>query len=81
MVDARWDEGTAKWNIKVTNLTTGTSFPDNCDVFINASGLLNAWKWPEIPGLMSYKGTLLHTAKWDTNVDLTGKNIGLIGNG
>lgn len=81
VVGACWDEGTGKWNIEVADLTTGTSFRDDCDIFINATGLLNAWKWPTIPGLENYKGTLLHTAKWDTDVDLTGKGIGLIGNG
>lgn len=42
---------------------------------------MNAWRWPAIPGLDKYKGTLLHTANWDDNVNLTGKHVGLIGNG
>lgn len=65
----------------VTDLSTGTIIHDNCDIFVNASGVLNAWKWPAISGLETYKGILLHTAHWDKTVDLTGKHIGLIGNG
>lgn len=78
---ARWDERHGKWNVDVTDLTTGAVIHDDCDIFVNASGVLNAWKWPAVPGLETYKGTLLHTARWDTSIDLTGKHVGLIGNG
>lgn len=50
-------------------------------LFTYSSGILNNWKWPAIPGLHNYQGTLLHTANWDENIDLTGKHVGLIGNG
>jgi cation diffusion facilitator CzcD-associated flavoprotein CzcO len=48
---------------------------------VNASGILNNWKWPSIPGLQSFKGQLLHSAHYDESADLTGKRVGLIGNG
>ena len=67
--------------MKVQNTITGETFSDYCDILINAGGILNAWRWPAIPGLEKYKGKLLHTANWDPNVDLTGKHVGLIGNG
>lgn len=54
---------------------------DYCDIFVNAGGVLNAWKWPAIPGLHRFKGTVLHTAQWDPCVDLLGKHVGVIGNG
>jgi cation diffusion facilitator CzcD-associated flavoprotein CzcO len=31
--------------------------------------------------LHDFQGKLLHTAQWDNSVDLTGKHVGLIGNG
>lgn len=67
--------------MEVQNTSTGEIFSDYCDILINAGGILNAWRWPAIPGLDKYKGTLLHTANWDPNVNLTGKHVGLIGNG
>lgn len=67
--------------MKVKDLETGQVIEDHCDILINASGILNYWQWPAIPGLDRYKGTLLHTANWDENIDLTGRNVGLIGNG
>jgi cation diffusion facilitator CzcD-associated flavoprotein CzcO len=62
-------------------LNTGITFVNSCDIFINASGILNAWKWPSIPGLNDYKGVLLHTANYDREVEITGKRVGVIGNG
>lgn len=37
------------------------------EVIISATGLLNRWKWPEIPGLHDFEGKLLHSANWDTS--------------
>ncbi|KAF7187781.1 FAD-binding monooxygenase moxY [Pseudocercospora fuligena] len=78
---AIWNDEQAGWDISVKDVSTDTEFSDSCDILINASGILNNWRWPAIPGLFDFKGTLLHTANWDENVDLKGKNVGLIGNG
>ncbi|RDW65995.1 hypothetical protein BP6252_09630 [Coleophoma cylindrospora] len=78
---ARWDESRAKWDVQIKDLRAGTIVEDSCDILINAGGILNAWRWPAIPGLKDYTGTLLHTANWDESVELTGKHVGLIGNG
>ncbi|KAF9485456.1 FAD/NAD(P)-binding domain-containing protein [Pholiota conissans] len=78
---AVWDEIKGVWDVEVANLADGTIIRDSCDMLVNAAGVLNAWRWPTIPGLQDYKGTRLHTANWDESVDLTGKHVGLIGNG
>ncbi|KAL7003858.1 hypothetical protein EMMF5_006612, partial [Cystobasidiomycetes sp. EMM_F5] len=44
-------------------------------------GVLNKWKWPSILGLQDFKGTLLHSANYDTSVDLTDKTVAVIGSG
>jgi cation diffusion facilitator CzcD-associated flavoprotein CzcO len=36
---AEWKAETGKWVVKVTNLQTGTSFEDEGDILINASGI------------------------------------------
>ena len=48
---------------------------------VNASGILNHPQMPDIDGLSSFSGPLLHTAYWDSTVDLRGKKIGVIGSG
>lgn len=78
---AYWNEDLSGWDVSVKDLTTGNDLHDHCDILINASGILNNWRWPAIPGLKDYKGTLLHTANWDSSVKLEGKHVGLIGNG
>ncbi|KAK1987486.1 monooxygenase [Colletotrichum cereale] len=69
------------YDVQVKDTMTGEITIDNCDVLINAGGILNNWKWPAIPGLSKYKGVLLHTANWDESVSVEDKRVGLIGNG
>ncbi|KAF8226820.1 FAD/NAD(P)-binding domain-containing protein [Tricholoma matsutake] len=78
---ARWNESTGGWDVEITDLGTGSILHDQCDILINAIGTLNAWKWPAISGLHDFKGVLLHTANYDRATDLTGKHVGIIGNG
>ena len=78
---AYWSAASGGYNVKIQDIKGNREFKKHCDILINASGILNNWRWPAIPGLETYKGTLLHTANWDENVDLTGKHVGLIGNG
>lgn len=54
---------------QIKDLKTGNVFEDVCDVFLSASGVLNDWKWPDIPGLHTFKGKLLHSAAWDEDYD------------
>ena len=39
------------------------------------------WKWPNITGLHSFKGTLTHSANWPSELSLKGKRVAIIGNG
>ena len=75
-----WDDGQAKWTVTVRD-PNGATFSRTCDILINASGILNNYKWPSIPGLNMFQGKLLHSANYDTSFDLRGKRVGLIGNG
>ena len=81
VVEAVWDEVRAKWTVGVRNNANGTQFAQECDIFINASGILNNYKFPSITGLHDFQGKLLHSANYDTSYDLSGKHVGLIGNG
>jgi cation diffusion facilitator CzcD-associated flavoprotein CzcO len=48
---------------------------------INASGVLNKWKWPAIEGLHSFGGKVLHSANYDHGVPLEDKTVAVIGSG
>ncbi len=81
VVGATWQEDKAIWSVQVQDLASGEVFTDTCDFFIAATGILNKWHWPEIPGLKDFKGKVIHSANWDDSYDMTGKNIALIGGG
>ncbi|KAH8693845.1 hypothetical protein BGW36DRAFT_418523 [Talaromyces proteolyticus] len=78
---AEWDEIASEWVVKVLNISSGFSREIRCDFLVNAGGILNNWKWPDIPGLNDFHGDLIHTAAWDDRLDVTGKRVGLIGSG
>lgn len=64
-IEARWDERSSKWHVKVEQLNTGQIIEDSADVFMIGIGALNEWKWPAISGLKDFQGPLLHSANWD----------------
>ncbi|KAK8877498.1 FAD NAD(P)-binding domain-containing protein [Apiospora arundinis] len=82
IVGAQWDEDAKEWVVDVREGgPNGNTTRRRADFLINASGVLNKWKWPDIPGFESFKGPKIHSARWDDSVDLKGKRVGLIGNG
>lgn len=42
---------------------------------------ISNWKWPDIPGLHSFKGELVHSAAWPDNADFHGKKVAVLGCG
>lgn len=81
VVGATWNIDRHGYDLRVRDLKSGQEWSDTCDILINAGGILNSWRWPAIPGLDRFKGTLVHTANWDESIVLEGKHVGLIGNG
>ncbi|OAL38360.1 hypothetical protein AYO20_02419 [Fonsecaea nubica] len=78
---AWWNEETGKWKIKIIpNGNEKAAFYDEGEVLINATGVLNNWKWPAVPGVEKFKNKV-HSAAWDDTVDLDDKVVGIIGNG
>uniref|UniRef100_A0A8H7K2J8 FAD/NAD(P)-binding domain-containing protein n=1 Tax=Bionectria ochroleuca TaxID=29856 RepID=A0A8H7K2J8_BIOOC len=81
VVGARWEEEAGLWRIKVLDDQTGESLDDWCHFLLDASGILNNWKWPDIPGIQSFAGDLVHSANWPEYFDWAGKKVAQIGNG
>ncbi|KAF7516141.1 hypothetical protein PCG10_002426 [Penicillium crustosum] len=74
-----WDDEAGKWKVEVNQ--GGTIMHDEADILVNASGFLNKTSWPDIEGLSSFKGKLLHTSIWDNTYDWSNKRVAVIGNG
>ncbi|KAJ3951753.1 hypothetical protein N0V92_011828 [Colletotrichum tropicale] len=76
VTNAQWCEVSSTWTVKVEN---GSTY--EADVLFNAGGILNNLQMPNITGVNTFAGPILHTADWDSSVDLKGKRIGVIGAG
>ncbi|KJY01429.1 FAD/NAD(P)-binding domain-containing protein [Zymoseptoria brevis] len=76
-----WNEAKGKWEIKVKNMETGEELEDEAEYFINAGGVLNNFKWPDIPGLHDFKGKLMHSAAYEEGYDLKDKKVAVVGAG
>jgi len=48
---------------------------------VNAAGALSQPKFPELEGLDDFQGIAMHTSRWDHEVSLEGKRVGVIGTG
>ncbi|OAG34167.1 hypothetical protein AYO21_11699 [Fonsecaea monophora] len=87
VVEAVWDHEAGKWNVKIEkSFIDGSTkiIEDQCDVLLQASGLLNNPVVPNIEGMETFKGRKVHTAQWpdDYNEDAwKGQTIAVIGAG
>ncbi len=74
VVKARWDDECTRWRV---SLSTGEE--EVVDILISALGMFNLIKWPEIDGMDSFGGDLIHTARWPEGLSLKGKRVAVIG--
>ena len=82
VVSTVWDEEESVWHIKIKVMETGEIIEDYAHVVLCATGVLNKWKWPEIPNLHGFKGRLLHSARWDKSYKPHEKErVAVIGSG
>ena len=75
-----WDDIIKRWSV-VLEKADGSQETVTAKAVINAHGPLNRWRMPPIPGLDAFKGIAVHTAGWDTSIDVTDKKVILIGTG
>ena len=71
-----WDEASGRWTV----------YTDRGDAMraryvILANGILTTPKLARIEGMTSFKGDSFHTSRWDYDIDLAGKRVGIIGTG
>ncbi|KAK2612535.1 hypothetical protein QQS21_001473 [Conoideocrella luteorostrata] len=76
VTSARWSEDTSTWAVETNQGDTLVS-----EILINAGGILNNPQMPNIDGLDSFNGSIVHTAAWDSSVDLNDKTVAIIGSG
>lgn len=62
-------------------LTTAAGNTLTADFVICATAVLHHPFTPDIPGLKSFRGPVVHTARWDPELQTTGRRIAVIGTG
>lgn len=72
---ASWDDGAARWRLE----TSRGAF--SADVLVAAPGALSEPRIPDLPGLDTFHGPVLHSARWDERVSLEGKRVAVVGTG
>ncbi|WP_216912187.1 flavin-containing monooxygenase [Nocardia noduli] len=73
---AVFDEHSGRWQVRTADGTTRFA-----DVLIPAVGQLSRPALPAIAGIDTFAGPAFHSARWDHDVDLTGKRVACIGTG
>ncbi|KAH8655441.1 hypothetical protein BX600DRAFT_489099 [Xylariales sp. PMI_506] len=82
VTNAVWNDEAGQWLVDVQSASTDSTSSLTCDILVNASGILNNFKYPGIRGLQTFAaGPILHTAAWDSSVSLRGKRVAIIGAG
>jgi 4-hydroxyacetophenone monooxygenase len=80
---AEYNEKTNKWIVRVDGPDGQETLEGN--VFVSAVGQLSNPNIPPIPGLGKFETNpakkSMHTAYWDADHDLSGKNVAVIGTG
>jgi cation diffusion facilitator CzcD-associated flavoprotein CzcO len=77
VTSARFDDEASRWEVCTERGDRVTA-----RYLITAVGCLSAPNLPDIPGLESFQGEWMHTARWPREeVDYTGKRVGIVGTG
>jgi 4-hydroxyacetophenone monooxygenase len=78
--NAVWDEEAKHWTVTVRT-PDGREEQHQAEIVVSAVGILNTPMVPEIPGLDTFTGQVLHTSDWRDDLDLNGKKVAVVGNG
>ena len=84
--EAAWDEEAGHWRIAASHISSGNgdgseTLNVRARVLVSGMGALHVPHYPEIPGIERFAGPSFHSATWRSDVDLTGKTVGVIGTG
>ena len=77
---ASYDEQRCTWTVTTRELD-GVEGVLEADLVVFAVGQLSRPHLPELPGIASFRGPAFHSARWDHDLDLTGKRVAVVGTG
>ncbi|WP_164857376.1 flavin-containing monooxygenase [Sphingomonas crocodyli] len=79
MTGCHWDDDRNLWTITCTQ--DGKEVVYEANAVVVAIGFLSRPSFPDVPGLDSFAGPVLHSGNWDDNVQIEGKKVLVVGTG
>lgn len=76
IVSARWQNDEKNWLVR-----TAAGDEHTFDVVVSAVGVFTQPVMPDLTEEEPFTGIVMHTAKWDHSVDLTGARVAVLGTG
>jgi cation diffusion facilitator CzcD-associated flavoprotein CzcO len=76
VTNVAWDDDAQRWTVRTQR---GDAMRSR--FVILANGILTSPRLARIDGMETFAGESFHTSRWDYNVDLAGKTVGIIGTG
>ena len=73
---ARWDDAAQHWVVSIAG-----ERPITTRYLLTATGFLSQPHVPDIPGIDTFGGKVIHTTKWDDTYDLSHRRSAIIGTG
>jgi cation diffusion facilitator CzcD-associated flavoprotein CzcO len=78
--EARFSKKTGLWTLSVRDLETKEVRTRTCNILISCLGGLSIPNNPPFDP-KEFNGHVFHSAQWDHNVDIKGKDVVIVGNG
>jgi len=76
VTQARWDASRSLWEV-----TDSAGQIYRSKVLVSAIGGLSRPNWPNIPGLKSFPGQVIHSQAWPEALNVAGRHVAVIGTG
>jgi cation diffusion facilitator CzcD-associated flavoprotein CzcO len=76
VTSASFDSPTGRWTLE-----TKDGERHSFDLLVTACGQLSRPAIPALPGLAEFEGPSFHSAEWDHDVELEGRNVAVVGTG
>lgn len=81
VVSARWDDATQMWLVAYKLGQTGEIVEQQSKILVSAIGQLVEPTYGGVQGLEKFKGDILHCNQWNSDTNLAGKQVVVVGNG
>ena len=79
----RWSSATSRWTLGVRDTRTNELVDLTCGFAVGCTGYYDYDQGytPDLPGLATFQGRLVHPQHWPADLDVTGKRVVVIGSG